>query len=118
PDLVIHLAASLRDQPPEELIRNNIGTTVALLEAVTGSGITPPHVVLGSSGSVYGMADGRSLPLTEDQPCAPIDPYSVSKRAAEDMSRILARTHDLPVSCARIFNPLGPGQDERHLCGW
>lgn len=117
PDVVVHLAASLRDEPPEQLVRSNVGAVVALLDAVVGSGIDPPRVVLGSSGSVYGVVPGRELPLAEEMPCAPVDPYSVSKRAAEDMARILADEHGLAVVIARIFNPVGAGQDERHLCG-
>ncbi|MFZ4517061.1 MAG: iron-containing alcohol dehydrogenase [Microthrixaceae bacterium] len=118
PDVVVHLAAALRDEPPERLVRTNVGAVVSLLEAVVGAAVPAPRVVLGSSGSVYGAVAGRPLPLTEDMQCAPLDPYSVSKRAAEDMSRILAERHDLDVAWARIFNPVGPGQDERHLCGW
>ena len=118
PDVVVHLAAALRDEPPERLVRTNVGAVVSLLEAVVGAPVPAPRIVLGSSGSVYGAVPGRALPLTEDMECAPLDPYSVSKRAAEDMSRILAERHGLDVAWARIFNPVGPGQDERHLCGW
>lgn len=118
PDVVIHLAGSLRDEPPEQLVRSNVGGLVSLLEAVVGSGIDPPRMVLCSSGSVYGSVPGRPLPLQEDMACAPLDPYSVSKRAAEDMGRILVRASGLRASWARVFNPVGPGQDERHLCGW
>jgi len=118
PDVIVHLAASLRDEPPRNLVDTNLGAVVSLLESVVGSGVHPPRIVLGSSGSVYGVVEGRGLPLREDMPCAPIDPYSVSKRAAEDMSRVLGEQHGLDLVWARIFNPVGPGQDERHLCGW
>ncbi len=117
PDVIIHLAASLRDEPPQQLVRVNVGALVSLIESIVGSGIDPPRLVLGSSGSVYGNVADRPLPLREDMECRPIDPYSVSKRAAEDMARILAAQHRLDVVEARIFNPVGPGQDERHLCG-
>ena len=50
--------------------------------------------------------------------CQPIDPYSVTKFAAEQMSRVLCEMYGIDATWARIFNPLGPGQDERHLCGW
>ena len=118
PDVILHLAASLRDEPPRNLVDTNLGAVVSLLESVVGSGVQLPRIVLGSSGSVYGVVAGRGLPLREDMPCAPIDPYSVSKRAAEDMSRVLGEQHGLDLVWARIFNPVGPGQDERHLCGW
>jgi nucleoside-diphosphate-sugar epimerase len=118
PDIVIHLAASLRDDPPDCLGRNNIGAVVSLLQAIRESGLSTPRVVFGSSGSVYGRAIEGARPLHEDSICTPIDPYSVTKQAAEKLGRILADNYEVQAMWARIFNPVGPGQDERHLCGW
>jgi GDP-4-dehydro-6-deoxy-D-mannose reductase len=118
PDIVVHLASALRDDPPTELVRANIGTVASLLEAASEAHLRAARIVLGSSGSVYGHVPGRVPPLSEDAACAPIDPYSVTKRAAETLSKILADTYGVPVLWARIFNPVGPGQDERHVCGW
>lgn len=117
PTIVLHLAASLRDDPPDQLVRNNVGATVSLLEGICGAEIPLPRVVLGSTGGVYGDP-GEALPISEDHPANPVDFYSASKKSAEDIGRILARQRDIPVLWARIFNPLGPGQDERHLAGW
>ena len=113
PDYVMHLAAALRDEPLERLLAVNVHGVASLLSAICGSGVTPRSIVLGSSGAVYGLPS--RLPLAEDAPCAPADPYGVSKHAGEAIGRILAAQHGLPVTIARIFNPVGPGQDERHL---
>ena len=51
----------------------------------------------------------------EDDPCWPIDLYAASKRAAEDVSRILGDRHGIPVVVARVFNLVGPGLQDRHL---
>lgn len=118
PDVVVHLAGALRDETPQRLIGTNVGGAVSVVQAIVGAGIEFPRVVLGSSGSVYGVVDGRPLPLDEAAPCAPIDPYSASKLAAEQMAQIVADEHGVPVIRARIFNPVGPGQEERHLGGW
>lgn len=118
PSIIVHLAASLRDDPPVRLVQTNIGTVVSLLEALATVSIVKPRIVFGSSGSVYGPVSAASLPLHEDRVCAPVDPYAATKRAAEELGRILADRYGLPVLWARIFNPVGPGQDERHLCGW
>ncbi|KMO43564.1 hypothetical protein VQ03_07680 [Methylobacterium tarhaniae] len=118
PDLVVHLAAALRDDPPDRLVSTNIGGVVSLLGALRASGVMPRKVVLGSSGSVYGWEAGREPPFGEDARCAPADPYAATKRAAEELGRILAEAACLPVVWGRIFNPVGAGQDERHLCGW
>jgi nucleoside-diphosphate-sugar epimerase len=115
PNSIIHLASGLRDDAAEFLVETNIGGTTRLLEAVTRAGISPATLVLGSTGGVYGIP--RALPISESMPCSPIDPYSATKLAAEQMARIVGRRHGLPLICARLFNIMGPGQDERHICG-
>lgn len=117
PTHVVHLAAALRDEPVARLFDANVDALVSLLEAIKGAAIDVRRVVLGSSGSVYGNPSARHLPIPEDAPCAPVDLHAVSKVAGEQVSRIVAAQHALPVVWARIFNPAGPGQDERHLCG-
>ncbi len=119
PDIVVHLAASLRDDPPTQLVRANIGAVASLFESVSRVGLGPARIVLGSSGSVYGDIPGRVPPFREDAACAPIDSYSVTKSAGESLSRLLAeQCPGVSVLWARIFNLVGPGQHERHLCGW
>ena len=117
PTHVVHLAAALRDEPVARLFDLNVDGTVALLEALVGAAVDVTRVVLGSSGSVYGNPDVANLPIPEDAPCVPADLHAVSKLAGEHVARILAAQHRLPVVWARIFNPAGAGQDERHLCG-
>ncbi len=118
PGIVVHLAAALRDDPPDRLVSTNIGGVVSLIGALRESGVVPRKVVLGSSGSVYGSEPGREPPFGEEVRCFPVDPYAVTKRAAEELGRLLAEAASLPVVWGRIFNPVGAGQDERHLCGW
>jgi 3-dehydroquinate synthetase/nucleoside-diphosphate-sugar epimerase len=115
PDTVIHLAAALRDDPPEHLVSSNVRSLVSLIEAIVGGDLPPPRFLLGSSGAVYGSA--AVIPIDEETPCSPLDPYAVSKVAAENMARVLVQRYGLQAIWARIFNPLGPGQDERHVCG-
>jgi nucleoside-diphosphate-sugar epimerase len=117
PRVVIHLASALRDDPPESLFRVNVEGTMRLIEAIAESHIDPPTLIMGSSGGVYGIPSRDELPLKEVAPCRPIDPYSISKLAAEQAARTLARLYDIPVIRARLFNLVGPGQDERHACG-
>jgi GDP-4-dehydro-6-deoxy-D-mannose reductase len=114
PDIVIHLAAALRDDPADALIESNVGGTAALIHALAANG-RKPRLILGSSGSVYGVPE--ALPLNEDQRCAPQEPYAMSKLAAELVARVLTAHAGIPAIVARIFNIAGPGQDERHVCG-
>lgn len=114
PRAVVHLASALRDDPPSALFPVNVEGTIALLRAVHRSGIAAERIVLGSSGSVYGAP--LTLPVGESDPPRPPDLYAVSKMAAEESARIVARELGLPLIVARIFNVIGAGLDERHAC--
>lgn len=117
PTSVVHLAAALRDQPLDELLASNVGAAGSLLEALVGAGLEGCRVVLGSTGGVYGAAPATALPLREDLRGTPVDLYSLTKLAGEDATRILAEQHGLRVVWARMFNLVGPGQEERHFFG-
>ena len=115
PDVVLHLAASLRDESWSRLIENNIRPALALVEGLAAAGLRP-RVVFGSTGSVYGQPDGGAAPFNERSNCRPLDPYAASKRAAEDIGRVAGMRYGLNVVAARLFNLVGPGLQERHLC--
>jgi nucleoside-diphosphate-sugar epimerase len=117
PQVIIHLASGLRDDPPYRLLQSNIEGTVQLITAIADSGIEPPRLVLCSTGGVYGIPDVRDLPLKENGPCLPVDFYAATKLGCEHTSRVLARRYGLPTVWARVFNIVGAGQDERHVCG-
>jgi nucleoside-diphosphate-sugar epimerase len=114
PDVIIHLASGLRDDPLPSLLKTNVEGTIDLLEAIVDAKHEAHRIILGSTGGVYGAGQ---LPLLEESACNPVDFYSSTKLAAEHVSRIVARRHSLPVVWARLFNLAGPGQDERHICG-
>jgi nucleoside-diphosphate-sugar epimerase len=114
PRAIVHLASALRDDPPSALFPVNVEGTIALLRAISRSGVAVERVVLGSSGSVYGAP--VTLPVRESDPVRPPDLYAVSKVAAEHAAAVLARELDLAVVVARIFNVVGAGLDERHAC--
>lgn len=117
PTSIVHLAAALRDQPLNELLASNVGAAASLLDALVGARLEHCRVVLGSTGGVYGEAPHVALPLREDFRGAPVDLYSLTKQASEDAARILAERHGLRVVWARLFNLVGPGQEERHFFG-
>jgi nucleoside-diphosphate-sugar epimerase len=117
PQTVVHLASALRGDPPEELFGINVSGIIRLIEAIAESGINKPRLIIGSTGGVYGIPARGMLPIKENAMCAPIDMYSISKLAAELASKVLSRQHCIPSIWARIFNLVGPGQDERHACG-
>ena len=117
PQFVFHLAAALRDDPPRALFESNVLGTMHLIEALAQPKCGARMAVLVSSGGVYGQPADAAPPLREDAACLPSDLYTTSKLAAEYAARLLAAQHRVPVTCARVFNVIGPGQDERHVAG-
>lgn len=120
PDLVIHLGTSLRDFPLEStsshaVLNHTVGAAVALLETIAACQFGRPKIVLGSTSAVYGHSGIG--PVSEDAPLVPVDLYGAGARAAEEMTRLVAISHQLPVIWARIFQVLGPGQSETSLIG-
>lgn len=118
PSIILHLAGALRDEPASRLFSQNVVGTGTLFDAIAAAAIPPPRVVLGSTGSLYGNVPSARLPIQEAESPSPFDLYSASKEAAERIAWILSEQHDIPTIYARIFNVVGPGQDERHICGW
>ncbi|MER8581103.1 NAD(P)-dependent oxidoreductase [Mesorhizobium sp. M1423] len=114
PDIVFHLAGSLRDEPFERLVTNNIVVTRHLCDALAAHHAV---LVLGSSGSIYGELGGGGMPLVETGATEPIDLYAATKRTSEDIVRIATRAGKIDGRVARIFNVVGPGQEERHIAG-
>ncbi len=117
PAKIVHLASGLRDDPRQQLFETNVEGTARLFEAAGELAGYQPEIILGSSGGVYGHLPPDQLPLTETTPRSPVDEYSVSKLSAELLARLLSRRFGFQLKIARIFNILGPGQDERHLAG-
>jgi GDP-4-dehydro-6-deoxy-D-mannose reductase len=117
PDCVVHLASGLRGDGCESLAQTNVSGTASLLTAMGETCRKPPAVVLGSSGGVYGAIAPEDLPVAETAPCHPADIYSATKLAAEQIARVLCAAHEMPYVAARLFNIVGPGQSERHVCG-
>jgi GDP-4-dehydro-6-deoxy-D-mannose reductase len=118
PDVVIHLAADASVgrswQAPAETFENNTRATLNLLEAVRAE--APGAVVLhAGSGEEYGPVPGERLPVTEDEPLRPQNPYAVSKAAADLLSGFYADAHGMRVIRARAFNHAGPGQADIYV---
>ena len=115
PDTIVHLASGLRGDDPSQLFASVVGGTMALFEATRRSGIELSRFVYASTGGVYGVP--HKLPVDESMRCEPAEYYAVAKLAAEHVTQIAAASASIPAVIARIFNIVGPGQDERHVCG-
>ena len=104
---VVHLAArasvpeSMRD--PLRYYHNNSGASAALLRACVASGVQ--RFVFSSTAAVYGVP--RVIPVTEEAPTVPINPYGRSKLATEWALRDTAAAHDFRYVALRYFNVAG-----------
>jgi len=108
PDCIIHFAGlkavGESVEMPVEYYRNNIDTTLTLLECMRELGLE--NIVFSSSATVYG--DGHTPPFTEDMErgvCT--NPYGWTKWMQEQMLQDAASKGDLSVVLLRYFNPVG-----------
>ena len=118
PDAVIHFAAFAyvgeSVERPEIYYDNNVNGTLSLLRAMTGSGTQ--NLIVSSTCATYGQPD--RMPITEETPQAPLNPYGQSKLMMELMCADFATAHGLHYMALRYFNACGCDPDgqtgERH----
>ena len=110
---VIHFAGSI--VVPESLLdplayyQNNTSVSRSLVEACVRRGVR--HFVFSSTAAVYGEPD--SLPVAEDAPTRPINPYGSSKLMTEWILRDTAAAHDFGYLALRYFNVAGADAEGR-----
>jgi GDP-4-dehydro-6-deoxy-D-mannose reductase len=118
PRVVFHLAALASpwrswDQPRETLAAN-LDMTLNVLEAVCME--APEATVLAAgSGEVYGVPE--RLPVDEEAPLRPQNPYAVSKAACDLLAGQYADAGRVRCVRIRAFNHAGPGQSEEYVVG-
>jgi GDP-4-dehydro-6-deoxy-D-mannose reductase len=110
-DAVFHLAAQAYAKKawsdPLDTFRTNVLGTIALYEELRKH---PPKngVLLAASASAYGVA--KELPIREDTPLNPTNPYGVSKACQDMLSLQYSLNFDLRILRARLFGTTGPGK--------
>jgi UDP-glucose 4-epimerase len=115
-DAVLHFAA--KSVVPESVAHpdlywsGNVGTSLALLEAMRATGTG--RLVFSSTAAVYG--EPESVPITEDAPVRPTNPYGATKAAIDAALAEHARMHGTAAVSLRYFNVAGAhqGLGERH----
>jgi UDP-glucose 4-epimerase len=106
--VVIHLAAVIPDHKEEgKDIWFNLSSTYACYAALARIG--GQQFILASSQMVYGPQ--KFLPVSEDAPCRPASAYGLAKLAAETVILNLQKSDGLCVSCLRLAEVFGLGQD-------
>ncbi|MET7366626.1 UDP-glucose 4-epimerase GalE [Streptomyces sp. NPDC005566] len=109
---VVHLAAKKQVgesvEKPLVYYRENVTGLAVLLEAVVAAGVR--RFLFSSSAAVYGVPDTELI--TEDTPCAPINPYGETKLVGEWLVRATGRAHSVSTACLRYFNVAGAAEPE------
>jgi UDP-glucose 4-epimerase len=108
-DVVCHAAAyaneGLSSFSPVLICANNVtGSTSVFTAAIVNK---VKRIVYCSSMARYGRIQ---VPFREDDELKPVDPYGVSKVAAENILKILSRTHNIEYNIAVPHNIIGPKQ--------
>ena len=104
---VIHFAArSLVGESvekPDEYWQHNVVTTLMLLEAMRDNDVK--NLVFSSTAATYGEPD--QVPITEDMPTQPTNPYGATKLAIDYMITSFAHAYGLGATSLRYFNVAG-----------
>lgn len=112
-EAVMHFAALIEVaesvEEPLRYYQNNVCNTHNLLSAMEAGGVE--KFVFSSSAAVYGMP--AEIPITEDCPPRPINPYGQTKLAVERMCHFQSETGRLRYASLRYFNAAGAGADGR-----
>ncbi len=107
PDAVVHLAAealidvSMRD--PGLFFRVNVTGGLNLLDAMVAASVQ--RIVFSSTAAIYG--EQRFMPITEDAPHLPVNPYGESKLMFERILEWYHAAHGLRYIILRYFNACG-----------
>jgi UDP-glucose 4-epimerase len=116
-DAVMHFAALVVVEEsvsePERYFQVNTVGTLNLLEAMRKHDVK--NFIFSSTAAVYG--EPEKMPLTEDAPRQPVNPYGLSKVCAEDTVHYYERQHGMRAVIFRYFNAAGrefpyPGEQQ------
>jgi UDP-glucose 4-epimerase len=106
-EVVLHFAANAlvgeSMANPGKYFRNNVANGLNLLDSAVGQGVR--KFVFSSTCATYGPPD--RIPMTEDLPQRPINPYGESKLMFERMLSWYHRVHGLEFVAFRYFNAAG-----------
>ena len=108
-EAVFHFAAFIEVgesvQLPLKYYRNNLSNTQNLLSAMEAVGVE--KFIFSSSAAVYGIPE--KVPITEEAPKKPTNPYGQTKWDVERMCHYQSRTGRLRYAALRYFNAAGAG---------
>lgn len=90
-------------EKPADYWHHNVVTTLALLDAMRAHGVQ--NLVFSSTAACYG--EPEQVPITEDMPTAPTNPYGASKLTIDNIITSYAKAYGLGATSLRYFNVAG-----------
>jgi GDP-4-dehydro-6-deoxy-D-mannose reductase len=116
PDAIFHLAGQAFvprsfEDPAGTLATNIFAQLNLLLEMIEQR--LGARVLVAGSNEMYGRIAPEHLPVSEQTPLAPVNPYAVSKAAQDLLALQYHLSHGVDAIRARPFNHIGPRQDAR-----
>jgi len=106
-DAVMHFAAFSQVgesmSKPLTYYRNNLSETMVLLDAMIRHNVK--RFIFSSTAAVYG--EPVEIPISEEHPCLPTNPYGNTKLAVERMLADCDAAHGLKYAALRYFNAAG-----------
>lgn len=116
-DVVMHFSAlslvSESVQTPLLYYENNVARGIELVKAMLSAGVN--KLIFSSTAAVYGAP--QTIPITEDVPPEPVNPYGRSKLQFEQFLADCSKAHGLRYVALRYFNAAGAtenyGEDHR-----
>lgn len=110
-DAVMHFAAHIRVGEsvlnPSKYYGNNVCATLTLLDAMRAAGVS--CFIFSSSAAVYGTP--AAVPVSEDHPTVPMNPYGQSKLIVEKILADYSAAYGTRYACLRYFNAAGADPD-------
>lgn len=93
----------------QEVLSNNINLQLHLLK-ILKEHLPSTRVLMVASADTYGTNKAGEVPITEDHPLRPVNPYGVSKGTQELLSYAYGQAYNLPLLLVRPFNHIGERQ--------
>ena len=119
PDYILHLASfssvAYSWQHPADCFMNNTSIFLNVTEALRKHDLCDCRLLSVGSSEEYGDVKKEELPLQEDMPLVPVNPYAVARVSQEMMAKVLADSFGMQIMLSRSFNHMGPFQDERFV---
>lgn len=112
-EAVMHFAAFIEAgesmKNPSKYFNNNSAGTLSLLDAMIETGVN--NLIFSSTAALYGHPD--KIPIPENSPLVPVNPYGESKLIIEKILRWYSEIYDLKYISLRYFNATGADEKLR-----